>query len=76
MTHQTPLVAVVGPTGVGKTALSLTLAQNLDGEIVSADSRQIYRGMDVGTAKPTPAEQARAPHHLIDINEYFGGISG
>ena len=67
MTHQTPLVVIVGPTGVGKTVLSLTLAQTLDGEIVSADSRQIYRGMDIGTAKPTPAEQARVPHHLIDI---------
>jgi tRNA dimethylallyltransferase len=67
MTHQTPLVVIVGPTGVGKTSLSLELAQALDGEIVSADSRQIYRGMDIGTAKPTPAEQARVPHHLVDI---------
>jgi tRNA dimethylallyltransferase len=61
------LVVIVGPTGIGKTALALQLAAALDGEIVSADSRQIYRGMDIGTAKPTPAELARARHHLIDI---------
>jgi tRNA dimethylallyltransferase len=57
----------VGPTAVGKTALSLHLAEALDGEIVSADSRSFYRGMDIGTAKPTPEERARVPHHLIDI---------
>jgi tRNA dimethylallyltransferase len=67
MALEPPLVAVVGPTGVGKTALALQLAQTLDGEIVSADSRQIYRGMDIGTAKPTPDELALAPHHLIEI---------
>ncbi len=61
------LVAIVGPTAVGKTALALALAARLGGEIVSADSRQIYRGMDIGTAKPTPAELAAVPHHLIDI---------
>lgn len=61
------VVAVVGPTAAGKTALSLALAQALGGEIVSADSRQIYRGMDIGTAKATAEEQARAPHHLLDI---------
>jgi len=61
------LVAIVGPTAVGKTALSLHLAESLDGEIVSADSRLFYRGMDVGTAKPRPEERARAPHHLIDV---------
>ncbi|MGD8244134.1 MAG: tRNA (adenosine(37)-N6)-dimethylallyltransferase MiaA [Anaerolineae bacterium] len=62
-----PLLAVVGPTAVGKTALSLYLAELFDGEIVSADSRSFYRGMDIGTAKPTLAERTRVPHHLIDI---------
>lgn len=62
-----PLIILLGPTAVGKTALSLGLAETFNGEIVSADSRLFYRGMDVGTAKPTPAEQARVPHHLIDI---------
>jgi tRNA dimethylallyltransferase len=61
------LLAIVGPTAVGKTALSIALARGLGGEIVSADSRQIYRGMDIGTAKPTTAERAAAPHHLVDI---------
>ena len=61
------LLAVVGPTGVGKSRLALRLAQALDGEVVSADSRQVYRYMDIGTAKPTPQEQALVPHHLIDI---------
>ncbi|MBI5288695.1 MAG: tRNA (adenosine(37)-N6)-dimethylallyltransferase MiaA [Chloroflexi bacterium] len=61
------LVAIIGATATGKTALSIAVAHALDGEIVNADSRQIYRGMDIGTAKPTPAEQAAAPHHLIDI---------
>ena len=63
----TRILAIVGPTAVGKTALSIELAQRFDGEIVSADSRQIYRSMDIGTAKATPAEQAAAPHHLIDV---------
>lgn len=62
-----PLVVIVGPTAVGKTALSLHLAGALDGEIVSADSRLFYRGMDIGTAKPTLQERARILHHLIDI---------
>lgn len=62
-----PLLVIVGPTAVGKTALSLALARRLDGEIVSADSRLFYRGMDIGTAKPTPAERAGVPHHLIDV---------
>lgn len=61
------LLVIIGPTAVGKTALSLDLAEALGGEIISADSRQIYRGMDIGTAKATPTEQARAPHHLLDI---------
>ncbi len=62
-----PLIVLLGPTAVGKTALSLELCRRFGGEILSADSRQIYRGMDIGTAKATPAEQAQAPHHLIDI---------
>ncbi len=62
-----PLIAVVGPTGVGKTALSLRLAGDLAGEVVSADSRQIYRYMDIGTAKPSAEERARVPHHLLDV---------
>lgn len=61
------LLVLVGPTAVGKTAAALELAERLNGEIVSADSRYLYRGMDIGTAKPTPAEQARVPHHLIDV---------
>jgi tRNA dimethylallyltransferase len=64
-----PLLVIVGPTAVGKTALSLRLARDFDGEIVSADSRQIYRGLDIGTAKVTPEEQAAAPHHLLDVVE-------
>ena len=62
-----PLLVLVGPTAVGKTELSLELAELLDGEIVSADSRLFYQGMDIGTAKPGSAERARVPHHLIDI---------
>jgi tRNA dimethylallyltransferase len=62
-----PLLVIGGPTAVGKTELSLYLAERLGGEIVSADSRLFYRGMDVGTAKPTDEEQARVPHYLIDV---------
>ncbi len=61
------VVAIVGPTAVGKSALALALAERLGGEIVSADSRQIYRGLDVGTAKPSPEDRARVPHHLLDV---------
>jgi len=61
------LAAVVGPTGVGKSRLALDLAQAFDGEIVSADSRQVYRYMDIGTAKPTKKELSLVPHHLIDV---------
>lgn len=61
------LILIIGPTAVGKTEIAIQLAERLDGEIVSADSRLFYRGMDIGTAKPTREEQARTPHHLIDI---------
>src|SRR5581483_2805646 len=63
------LLVIVGPTAVGKSEIALRLASEFGGEIVSADSRQIYRGMDIATAKPTIAEQARVPHHLIDVVE-------
>ena len=62
-----PLIIILGPTGVGKTGLAIQLAQFLGGEIIGADSRQVYRHMDIGTAKPTPSQQALVPHHLIDI---------
>ena len=61
------LVAIVGPTAIGKSKLAIRLAQTFDGEIVSADSRQVYRYMDIGTAKPSPEERALVPHHLIDV---------
>ncbi len=61
------LLAIVGPTGIGKSRLALNLAQAFQGEIVSADSRQVYRYMDIGTAKPSREERALVPHHLIDI---------
>lgn len=61
------LLVLVGPTAVGKTAAAIELAEQLNGEIVSADSRYLYIGMDIGTAKPTPAERVRVPHHLVDV---------
>jgi tRNA dimethylallyltransferase len=63
------IVCLVGPTASGKSALGLEVAERLGGEIVSADSRQVYRGLDVGTAKPTRAERARVPHHCLDLVE-------
>ena len=62
-----PVVAVVGPTAAGKSELSLRLAAALDGEVINADSMQLYRGMDIGTAKLTKAERGEVPHHLLDI---------
>lgn len=62
-----PLILLVGPTAVGKTEIAIQLAEQMNGEIVSADSRLFYRGMDIGTAKPTREERARVPHHLIDV---------
>lgn len=70
-----PVVAIVGPTAVGKSHLSLSLAQALNGEIINADSRQVYRYMDIGTAKPTPQEQSLAPHHLLDVVDPDGEFS-
>ena len=63
------LLLLAGPTAVGKSAIALRLAEKLGGEIVSVDSMQVYRGMDIGTAKPSPADRARVPHHLIDVVE-------
>lgn len=63
------VLVIVGPTAVGKTELSLRLAERIRGEIISMDSRLLYRGMDIGTAKPTNAEQSRVPHHMIDLTE-------
>ncbi|GED70114.1 tRNA dimethylallyltransferase [Brevibacillus reuszeri] len=63
------LVVIVGPTAVGKTNLSLELASEFEGEIISGDSMQVYRGMDIGTAKASPSELATVPHHLIDIKD-------
>jgi tRNA dimethylallyltransferase len=62
-----PLIVIVGPTAVGKTEISIQLAERLGGEIVSVDSRLFYRGMDIGTAKPTLEERRGVPHHLIDV---------
>jgi tRNA dimethylallyltransferase len=65
----TRVVVLAGPTAVGKTELAIRLGEKLGGEIISADSRLLYRGMDIGTAKPTKEEMARIPHHLIDMAE-------
>ncbi len=65
--QKSKIIAVVGPTASGKTALSLKLAEALDGEILSCDSMQVYRGMDIGTAKPSLAERRGIPHHLFDV---------
>ena len=62
-----PVAAIVGPTASGKTALAVSLAERFDAEIVSADSMQIYKGMDIATAKPTPEEKRGVPHHLMDF---------
>jgi len=67
MTSLPPVVAVVGPTATGKTALAVELAHRLGGEVVNADSMQLYRGMDIGTAKPDAAERGGVPHHLLDL---------
>ncbi len=68
------IAVIAGPTASGKTALAIALARRLGGEIVNADSQQVYRGLDVGTAKPTPEERAQAPHHLLDVVEPGEGM--
>jgi tRNA dimethylallyltransferase len=62
-----PLIVIVGETGAGKSALAIKLAKQFNGEIIAADSRTVYRDMDIGTAKPTPKERAAVPHHLLDV---------
>jgi tRNA dimethylallyltransferase len=64
-----PLIVITGPTASGKSALALELAERYNGEIICADSRTVYRGMDIGTAKPTAEDRARVPHHLLDVVE-------
>ena len=66
---QPQTILIAGPTAVGKSEIALRLAGQLGGEIISVDSMQVYRGLDIGTAKPSPAERARVPHHLIDIRD-------
>ena len=63
------LITILGPTASGKTSLAAALARRLDAEIISADSRQVYRGMDIGSAKASKAELAEIPHHLVDVAE-------
>jgi tRNA dimethylallyltransferase len=70
-----PLIVVLGPTASGKSAFAVSLAKALDGEIVSGDSIQIYRGMDIGTGKITPREAQGVPHHLVDIREPWESFS-
>ncbi|NDD40138.1 MAG: tRNA (adenosine(37)-N6)-dimethylallyltransferase MiaA, partial [Verrucomicrobia bacterium] len=62
-------IFLAGPTAVGKSAVALALAERIGGEIISVDSMQVYCGLDLGTAKPSPAERARVPHHLVDVVE-------
>ena len=66
---KTKIIVIVGPTAVGKTALAIEVAKRFNGEVVSGDSQQVYRGLDIGTAKASPEEQATVPHHLIDVRE-------
>mgnify|MGYP000476098628 CR=1 FL=1 len=69
MIDRSKIIAICGPTASGKTALSIALAKEIDGEIISCDSMQIYRKMDIGTAKPTAEETDGVKHHLIDIKD-------
>lgn len=72
---KTKLIVIMGPTAVGKSALGIGLASKYQGEIISGDSQQVYRGLDIGTAKVSPAEQALVPHHLLDVREVDQGYS-
>jgi tRNA dimethylallyltransferase len=69
MSKKAPLIVILGPTAVGKTEIAIQVAEKLNGEIISADSRLFYRGMDIGTAKPSEQDRQRVPHHLIDVAE-------
>ena len=69
------VIALAGPTASGKTAAAMAIAQQHDVEIISVDSALVYRGMDIGTAKPTAAELAAVPHHLIDIRDPLNAYS-
>jgi tRNA dimethylallyltransferase len=75
LTSELPVVVILGATATGKTGLSIRVAQEFDGEVVNADSRYLYRGMDIGTAKPTEAERDGVTHHLIDIVDPWDGYS-
>ena len=81
MNSSHPLViTLLGPTASGKTALALDIAERLDLPVINVDSRQLYREMDIGTAKPTAEQQARVPHHLLDLRtgpaDHPAGVSG
>lgn len=75
MSEKIKLIVVVGPTAVGKTALGIELAQQFNGEIISGDSQQVYRHLNIGTAKATPEEQAAVPYHLIDVRDVDANYS-
>ena len=74
MKHKQNLIVLIGPTGVGKTELSLSIAENFNTEIISADSRQLYRQLQIGTAAPTPLQLSRVKHHLVgtlELTDYY-----
>jgi len=73
--HVSPLIVIVGETASGKSALAMELAKKFDGEIISADSWTVYKGFDIGTAKPSKLERAMVPHHLLDVADPAGGFS-
>ena len=69
------IICIAGPTASGKTALSIALAKELDGEVISCDSMQVYKGMDIGTAKPTEKEMGDIPHHMLSVAEPWEDFS-